>query len=247
MTSILIATAILGSAFGQGAQVHEPPLPLADPAFLSQVAAVSRDFKDAAGFLVASQPSLKVLQAKLPKKVLDYTFLWVRKVMRSDIAEKLCKAQWTGYPNDLYHDEPLVAGTTFEDGRLTWSDNGSTVAVLIEFDAKGSLEDKDERDAFVQGTLSRLFNLSDQPKDKTDTLVKQVAASPAPIYGGLLHRGENEIGPGIKHGVPLWDGVFFVATEGQKLLVRFNFYDQGNMNHGKPWAPGDTKKSRFAE
>jgi len=85
VTTVIIATAILGSAFGQRAQVHEPPLPLADPVFLSQVAAVSKDFKYAAGFLVASQPSLKVAQAKVPKKVLDYTVVWLRKVMRSDV------------------------------------------------------------------------------------------------------------------------------------------------------------------
>ena len=245
MTTVIIATAILGSAFGQRAQVHEPPLPLADPVFLSQVAAVSKDFKYAAGFLVASQPSLKVAQAKVPKKVLDYTVVWLRKVMRSDVAEKLCKAQWTGYPNDLYHDEPLVAGTTFEDGRLTWSDDGGTAVVLIEFDGKVSLDDKNERDAFVEGTLSRLFNLSDQPKDKTHNLIERVAGSPTPLFAGCLYRGQSKLGQ-ITRDIPVWDSWFLVATDGRRMFVQVNFYDQDNSNCSKPWQPGDTKKSRFA-
>jgi len=117
--------------------------------------------------------------------------------------------------------------------------------VLIEFDGKVSLDDKNERDAFVEGTLSRLFNLSDQPKDKTHNLIERLPALlprclQAVCIGGKASSGRSRATSPSGTAGSLW------PPTGGGCSFRSNFYDQDNSNCSKPWQPGDTKKSRFA-
>ncbi len=224
----------------------ESPKALAAQSFLEQVASVSTDFKNAAKFFVALQPSKALPQSRVLKSIKEYSFRWVGKTVRPEFADKLLKAAWTGFPNDIEPKECIVASVPFKDGRFYWSDYGPAAAVLIEFETMTPLEDEAGRKAFVSSMLDRVFLLPDRPKESIRDSVELVSSKPGPLWGGYVLRGASESSDGKMELPRAWDCRFLFITDGQRVLIRFNpIEDHPVEGSGRAWKPGDKFKSRF--
>lgn len=240
----MIATMLALALLAAGPPVAERPLALADPTFLERVKGLGTDWARTADAFVAVQPSRAVPQARIPAAVLTRCRAWIGEMLREPYATKLSAATWTGFANDTYLDEIMVASVSVSGVQLTWSDKYDPMYLLLDF-GKTVVPDGDQaREEYLAGVLAKYLKLRDFPADKMFWFVTKLPADSGGLWAGRLWRGATRLANGQLTAPMGWDRYLPVVTDGRRVLVRANTRlddtQPGPLN--SIWTPS---KSRF--
>ena len=240
MVVTMLALALLGA----NPPIAEKPLALADPKFWESVKALGTDWARTADAFVAVQPSKAVPQKGIPAAVLTRCRAWIGEMLREPYATKLVGATWTGYANDKYLDEIMVASVSVSGVQLTWSDKYDPVYLLLDFGKTVVPDDDQAREEYLAGVMAKYLKLREFPPDKMRWFVPKLPPGSGGLWAGRLWRGVTRLANGQITAPMGWDRYLEVVTDGRRVLLvantRLDDTQPGPVNGA--WAP---TKSRF--